>query len=154
MEPWHWWVISLCVIVIEALKPSGVFAAIAVATAITGGILMKVPDFSWQLQLGLSATLSLVLAFLIRLLARTSGPADERFKAQASTHIGREVTLDMPIQNGFGEARLDENFWELKGPDLPRGTVVKIVAVDGNMLAVHPVKFPEGYRPPGEDDED
>ena len=146
MEPWHWWAIALCVVVIEALKPSGVFAAIALATAITGAALMSVPDFAWQLQLGMASTLSLVLAFIFRLFAKHAGPADERFRASAATHIGREITLKMPIQNGFGEAQLDENYWALKGPDLPVGTVVRITGVDGDMLAVLPLKMP--VRPP------
>lgn len=151
MEPWHWWVISLGVIVIEALKPSGVFAAIALATALTGAALMKVPDFAIQLQLGMVATLSLVLAIIFRLFAKHAGPADERFKAKASEHIGREIVLKMPIQNGFGEAKLDEHFWELKGPDLPVGTKVRIIGVDGNMLAVRPLIMPK--RPPIEDED-
>jgi len=144
MEPWHWWAISLIVVVIEAMKPSGVFAATAIGTATTGAVLMAVPEFSWQLQLGLAATLSVILAIIIRLFARHAGSADERFKVAASSHIGKEITLKLPIKNGFGEVDLgDEDHWALKGPDLPKGTLVKIIAVDGNMLAIRPLKMPE-----------
>jgi inner membrane protein len=44
--------------------------------------------------------------------------------------------LSEPIQNGRGKARIDDSVWRVEGADLPAGTQVKVMAVDGAILKV------------------
>ncbi|MFN3586406.1 MAG: NfeD family protein [Moraxellaceae bacterium] len=56
--------------------------------------------------------------------------------------IGRELLLEEPMQAGMGRVRLDDSFWRAEGPalDLPAGTRVRVVAVDGLTVKVEPVR--------------
>ena len=44
--------------------------------------------------------------------------------------------LDQAIDRGRGRIRLDDAFWTVEGPDLPAGTPVRVIAVDGMVLKV------------------
>lgn len=54
--------------------------------------------------------------------------------------IGRCVLLDQAIHDGRGHAKVDDAFpfQVVAGPDLPAGTPVRIVGVDGITLLVQP----------------
>ncbi|SON79898.1 Membrane protein (fragment) [Xanthomonas citri pv. fuscans] len=45
--------------------------------------------------------------------------------------IGRCVPPDQAIHDGRGRAKVDDAFWMVAGPDLPAGTPLRIVGVDG-----------------------
>ena len=60
----------------------------------------------------------------------------ERVDRRAAQLIGRVVVLDQAIANGVGRARIDDAFWVVAGPDLPAGSRVRVVAVDGMTLKV------------------
>ncbi|MNN98539.1 hypothetical protein D3C81_2179500 [compost metagenome] len=49
------------------------------------------------------------------------------------------VLLDQDIVAGKGRAKVDDAFWVVDGPDLPAGSAVRVVAVDGMTLKVQPV---------------
>ena len=55
---------------------------------------------------------------------------------RAEQLVGRVVVLDQPIVVGKGRAKVDDAFWVVAGPDLPAGTPVRVVAVDGMTLKV------------------
>jgi len=55
---------------------------------------------------------------------------------RAEQLVGRVVALDQPIVAGTGRAKVDDAFWVVAGPDLPAGTPVRVVAVDGMTLKV------------------
>ncbi len=56
--------------------------------------------------------------------------------------IGRELLLEEPMHSGMGRVRLDDSFWKAEGPaeDLPAGTRVRVVAVEGLTIKVEPVR--------------
>ena len=52
--------------------------------------------------------------------------------------IGRVVSLESPIVNGRGRVQIADAYWEVAGPELPAGTVVKIVGAIDTTLRVEP----------------
>jgi len=57
---------------------------------------------------------------------------------RAEQLVGRVVLLDREISGGRGRAKVDDAFWVVEGPDLPAGSAVRVVAVDGMTLKVQP----------------
>jgi membrane protein implicated in regulation of membrane protease activity len=46
------------------------------------------------------------------------------------------VPLEQGIVNGSGRVQIADAFWDVSGPDLPAGTVVRVVAAHGMTLVV------------------
>jgi hypothetical protein len=44
--------------------------------------------------------------------------------------------LTEPIINGRGRIRINDTMWRVKGPDLPTGTEVRVVAFDPVSLEI------------------
>ena len=55
---------------------------------------------------------------------------------RAEQNIGLVAPLEQAIVAGRGRIQLGDAFWAVEGPDLPAGTPVRIVAVDGISLKV------------------
>lgn len=140
LEFWHWWVLALVFVVIEALAPSGVFTAMALAGGIIGGMILYFPEMTWQAQLGGFAAFLMVLSYPMTALYRRKINNKGSVYEAASKVVGKEIELTMPIQNGFGEIDIDGSIWGLKGPDVKKGEKVRVVGLDGDMLVVVPIK--------------
>jgi len=136
--PWLWYAIALVLVVFEGMRPSGLFAAMAVTAGILGGLVTAYPELTWQQQLGIYAASTMVLSFIfIKIVAAIRKNDDDT--PESKTMIGEEFALSHSIQNNFGEIELDGVFWSLKGPDMEKGSYVRVVGVDGQMLAVMPI---------------
>ncbi len=59
---------------------------------------------------------------------------------RANQYLQREFYLEEAIENGFGKVKVDDSIWRVEGPDLPVGTKVKVVGVDGTLLKVQKVQ--------------
>lgn len=46
-------------------------------------------------------------------------------------YVGRELVLTEPVVNGRVRVHLDDTYWNAVGEDMPAGTHVRIVAVEG-----------------------
>ena len=53
--------------------------------------------------------------------------------------IGQSFELVDPIVNGRGSIKTGDTIWRVEGPELPRGTRIKVVGADGTVLKVVPV---------------
>ena len=51
-------------------------------------------------------------------------------------YIGRSFTLETAIDNGVGRVRVGDSLWRAVGDDMPAGSRVKVVGVDGASLKV------------------
>ncbi|EIL99652.1 hypothetical protein RHOFW104T7_05930 [Rhodanobacter thiooxydans] len=135
-----WWILALLLIAGELLLPGYFLLWIGLAAAATGVVLWLDPALGMLAQ----AVLFGLLAFAScvgyarwlrpRLARRVAG--DERLNRRAEQMIGQRYELIEPIVNGRGKARVGDGQWLVSGPDLPRGTTVEVVAVDGTTLKV------------------
>jgi len=136
--PWLWYAIALVLVVFEGMRPSGLFAAMAVTSGILGGLVTAYPELTWQEQLGIYAIIGTVLSLIFTKAVAVIRKNDD-YTPESKTMIGQDFQLTSPIQNSFGEIELDGVFWSLKGPDMKKGTTVRVVGIDGEMLAVMPI---------------
>ena len=146
LEFWHWWALALCFVVVEAIMPSGVFMAMALAGGFVGALFLYYPEMTWQAQLGGFAAFTMVLTYPLTTLYRKKLGSQHSAKHAAAKHMGQEIELTMPIRNGYGEIELDGMIWGLKGPELKKGEKVKVIGVDTDMLVVRPLQRPKDER--------
>lgn len=55
---------------------------------------------------------------------------------QGHAHIGQVAMLLRPMTHGRGRLRFGNREWEIRGPELPAGTKVRVIGVDGTVLLV------------------
>lgn len=126
LGPWAWWVLGILLAIVEVLAPGTFFIWFAVAALVVGAVAMVV-SLSWQVQLTLFIILAVVSAVLgRRFYGRASQGTDEMTNDRLGRQIGRSAVVDVSIAEGTGYIRLDDTIWRVEGPDLPKGTRVRI----------------------------
>ena len=147
VEFWHWWVLSLCFIVFYAMLPTGIWLALTVSTGVLGAVLMQYPFMEVSAQLALCGTITLSFTMLFNHLKHKKlQQAALQGDSPAHTMLGQEFELTKPMQNGFSEIILEGTHWSLKGPRIQKGTLVRVLKLDGEMLMVMPVDVINDYR--------
>jgi hypothetical protein len=137
---WIWLAGGILLCAAEALAPGVFLIWIGVAAAATGLVLFAAPlAFEWQLLL-FAALVGLAVASGRRIYLRAARPKDQPFlNRRAEGLAGRLVVLIDPIENGAGQARIDDTIWRVSGPDMPAGARVRVTGVAGaGLLRVEP----------------
>ncbi|MFC5740187.1 NfeD family protein [Dyella tabacisoli] len=135
-----WWIVALLLIAAEVVLPGYFMLWIAIGAALTGLFLLLAPGLSMLAQ----AMLFVVLAFLscvaywywLRPKLQRSEPGDARLNRRGEQLIGQRYVLIEAIVNGRGRARVGDGQWLVSGPDLPLGSTVEVIAVEGTTLKV------------------
>ena len=140
LEPWHWWVLGGILVVLEAMLPGFVLLWLGLAAFGTGGVLWLAPSMSLALQIITFAGLSLlcVLSWFGWLRFHPIDVQKPTLNRRAQRFVGHNYELVTPISNGRGRVRIGDSRWIVEGPDLPKGVMVKVVSVDGNVLRILP----------------
>lgn len=139
IEFWHWWVVAVALAVVEIWAPGAAFLWLGVAASIVGMALLLYPGMGWQLQLLLFSLLAIVAVLGGRAVYRRMGlhaAPNNHLNRRAEQYIGTLHPLEAAIVNGRGRAVVGDSSWSVEGPDLPVGTMVRVVAVDGVVLRV------------------
>ncbi|MEL4890466.1 NfeD family protein [Xanthomonas protegens] len=133
-----WGALTLLLFAAESLAPGAFMLWMGFAAAAVFLAVLVFPDISLLLQVGAFVVLSFVSIQVYRTWFRHRGRTSDQplLNRRAEQLIGRMVTLDQPIQGGRGRAKVDDAFWVVGGPDLPAGSTVRIVGVDGMTLLV------------------
>ena len=138
IEFWHWFVIAVVLAAVEIAAPGAAFLWLGAAAGLVGLVLLAYPGLGWEGQLLLFAALSIAAVLAGRAVYRRAGlhAAPNRLNRRAEQYIGTIHTLETAIVNGRGRAQVGDTSWSVEGPDLPAGTTVRVVAVDGPVLKV------------------
>lgn len=138
---WHWLALGLALMILEMLAPSAFFLWMGIAAMGVGGLLWLMPDMGLEVQLILFATLSIVAIGLSRRYLKRHPVETDRptLNVRGAQSVGRILTLDAPIVNGVGRVHMDDTLWKVLGPDLPAGTRVEVIGVEGTALQVRPL---------------
>lgn len=138
---WHWLALGLALMILEMLAPSTFFLWMGIAAMGVGGLLWLMPGMGLEVQLILFATLSIVAIGLSRRYLKRHPVETDRptLNVRGAQSVGRILTLDAPIVNGVGRVHMDDTLWKVLGPDLPAGTRVEVIGVEGTALQVRPL---------------
>lgn len=141
---WAWFIVALVLAGIEMFMPGAFMIWLGLAAAATG-LVTWVLDLGWEAQLAVFAVLAIVSVLAGRQIVRKA-PAggDDSLSRRGSRTLGRLVTLVEPIVNGRGRAQLDDSVWEVRGPDAPAGTTMRVVGTEGATLLVEAAAGAQG----------
>lgn len=137
LQWWHWWIVAAVLAAAETLLPGAVAIWFAASAAVVGALLLVVP-VAWPLQLVLFGVLGAVAVVLWRRYDKggEENPSLPHLNQRAAQYIGQVCVLVEPIAQGYGKARVGDGVWKVRGPDLPVGESVRVVAADGAVLVV------------------
>lgn len=137
-----WAVVALLLFAAETLAPGAFMLWLGFAAAAVFLVVLVVPDVPVLAQVAAFVLLSFVSIQVYR--KRFRGPRHERQSDQpalnrrADALVGRVVPLERAIVNGQGRVQIADAYWDVRGPELPAGAAVRIVAAEGMTLKVEP----------------
>ena len=133
-----WAVLALLLIAAETLAPGAFLLWMGLAAAAVFLGVLLVPGIPVLAQAAAFVVLSFVAIQVYRKWFRKAARQSDQplLNRRAAQAIGRVAELDQAIDRGRGRIRLDDAFWTVEGPDLPAGTPVRVIAVDGMVLKV------------------
>ena len=137
---WVWLGICVAAIVIELITPQLVSIWFGVGAFVCMWLAF-IKGFPWWGQLLVFAGLSTAALFAFRPLCRRY--LDRRKAAtNVDSLIGKDVRMLSEADfDSLGSARIGDVVWSIKAQDdctLPKGSIVTIVAVEGNKLVAVP----------------
>ena len=137
---WNWLVLGLVLLILEILAPGFFFVWIGLAALVTGGtafLFGSGAGFGWQVQTIVFLVLAVIFVLVGRRVFRTTARQDEPLlNRRGEQLVGQRATLTEAIVNGHGRIRINDTTWRVKGPDLPAGTEVRVVAFDPVTLEI------------------
>jgi membrane protein implicated in regulation of membrane protease activity len=135
---WHWWILAGLLLILELTAPAFFFLWLGIAAAAVGLILLVFPSIPIETQLVLFGIASIVAVLAWRKYRETRPVITDQpnLNRRGHQYIGRVFSLKEPINNGVGKVTVDDSTWKVKGPDLPRGTSVRVTGVDGVIFTV------------------
>ncbi|VAW01517.1 hypothetical protein MNBD_ALPHA08-1376 [hydrothermal vent metagenome] len=136
--PWTWFIIGVVLLLFE-LAATGVFFIWLGAAAIVTGLIDLIIPMSWQIELAVFASLSVIFVLVGRpiVMKRINLETDQpNLNKRNQNFIGRRYQLSEPVKGGRGTLKINDTLWRIRGEDSPQGTWVKITAVDGMELVV------------------
>jgi len=144
LEPimfWHWWALAGALVIVEVFAPGIMFLWLGVAAGVVGALLLLWPGLGLKGQILVFAALSVasVLAWRRYQKAHPVVTDEPNLNRRGAGCIGQRAALATPIRNGRGRITLGDSSWRALGPDLPAGTTVEVIGVEGTLLQVQPI---------------
>ena len=135
---WHWWILAGVLLILELTSPVFFFLWLGFAAIAVGVLLLVFPGMAVEAQLALFAVLCVVAVLAWRRYRETHPPKSDQplLNQRGQQYTGRIFTLEHPIVNGVGKVEVDDSTWRVKGPDLPAGTRIRVIGVDGVVFVV------------------
>ncbi|MBX3689431.1 NfeD family protein [Dokdonella sp.] len=142
LDHYGWWVLALVLVGAEMIAPGYFLLWIGIAAGFMGLVTLVFPDLSALPQAVIFGGLAIGTCYgywkYLRPLAerRNDQPLLNR---RGQRMIGRHVLVCEAIVNGRGKVAVGDGEWLAEGPDLPVGSEVEVVAVNGTTFTVRAV---------------
>jgi membrane protein implicated in regulation of membrane protease activity len=135
---WTWWIVAAVLLIAELVLPGVFLMWLGIAAAAVGLINFFVP-MAWQFEILLFGVLSVLIIAVANpwLKRRQAAESDQpNLNRRMFDYVGRRFVLEEPIRQGRGKLRIEDTYWEVIGPELPKGAWVKVTGVEGSKLIV------------------
>lgn len=134
-----WLIAALILGVAELIAPGFFMIFLAVGAAITGLVLLVLPDQPLLVQAGIFAVATAAAAVIgYRWYRKTAPSEDPLLNDRAARLVGEVVTVTEPISAGTGRVKVGDGAWPARGPDAPLGAKVRVVGQSSGELIVEP----------------
>lgn len=141
---WNWAILGIVLLLLELVFPGvflvwfglgGLLTAL-IAMFFSGSALIA----TWEVETLLFLIFSVILVFVGRNFFRRDRETDEPLLNRRTDQIiGRMAILEEPVLDGQGRVRVDDTIWRVKGPDLPSGTQVRLIAFKDGVFIIEKV---------------
>ena len=130
--------LALLLFAAEAMAPGAFMLWLGFAAAVVFVGVLLVPGMPVLAQVAAFIVLSFVSIQVYRKLVPQERTAERPAAPEPARQqlVGHVAKLEQAIVNGRGRVQIADAFWVVEGPDLPAGTPVRVVAVDGMTLKV------------------
>ena len=137
LGPWFWLILGFFLLGLEVLIPGTFMLWFGVAAVVTGGLVLAIP-MGVQAQIIIFSIASVISVFIGRYLYSASSSTSENplLHKRGQQLIGQSFKVTQAIENGKGKVKVGDSEWIVRGEDAEVGTIVKVVALDGNSLIV------------------
>jgi inner membrane protein len=134
---WDWFIAGGLLLILEVLAPGVFMLWLGLAAMLVGAISIFV-DWTWRAQFIAFAVFSVAAIPLWRRLSMQVGTTTDQpfLNRRAEALVGRVFTLEKPIVDGSGTIPVGDTVWRITGADIPAGSRVKVVRVEGTALHV------------------
>ncbi len=141
MTFWAWLIVGLVLLGLELLAPLTYFLWLGVSALVTTVIIYLMPETTWQMQFLIFSGLSVISIVLSRkyLVNKQTESDVPNLNRRGQQYVGRIFTLSENIEQGTGKIRVDDSYWSVTGPSLPKGTEVRVTGADGPVFSVEPI---------------
>lgn len=134
---WHWWVLGFGLLIAEIVLPGTFCLWLGLSAFVTGFAAWLLPSLHWQTEAVMFSVLSFVAVGLwFRFKPMSQAAPDTGLNQRGRHYVGQVFELVEPIHNGIGKARVEDTVWRVAGPELPAGSRVRVLALDGATLRV------------------
>jgi inner membrane protein len=93
----------------------------------------------WLVLAGLASIIADVLIDFVWAHPAVTKSDEPDLNQRAAQLVGRVLVLAEAIEGGRGRVRVGDTLWQVEGPDLPRGSEVKVAAAKATLLQVERV---------------
>lgn len=142
-HPAAWWLgFGILLLIVEMLSGTFFFLFLGVGALLVAALtwLANLGGLAQAVLFGLSALVAVAAWWKLRpnpddRVEQLAGAKD--LNNRLARYVGREADLVEPVHNGEGRIRLDDTLWfVMSGSELPAGTRVRVVGVEGMRLHV------------------
>jgi len=136
---WFWFGAAALLVILDVVFGANFFLLwMGLLAAVVGGIVTVFSGLSWEYQIIIFAVGSVVSVAGWHFYLKTHATTTDRptLNRRAEQYIGRAFALSEAIVNGRGKIEVDDSSWRVEGAELPLGTRVTVVGVDGVILKV------------------
>jgi membrane protein implicated in regulation of membrane protease activity len=135
-----WAAVALLLFAAEALAPGAFMLWLGLAAASVFALVLMFPGLSVLAQVAAFVVLSFASIQVYRTWFRGRERQSDQplLNRRAEQLVGRVVALERGIVQGRGRVQIADAFWDVSGPDLDTGAMVRVVGTDGMTLRVEP----------------
>ncbi len=142
LEPhYHWLIIALILGIAEILVPGVFLIWLAAAAAVTGFVAMFI-DITVAGQFTLFGILALASVFFGRrwYLSNVVESEDPLLNDRSARLVGQTVTVVEAVSSTSGRVKVADGEWPAQGPDMKKGSVARVTAVNSGVLQLEMLK--------------